>query len=64
MQILGDFGTFDVMGRFVPTLSDQDAGRLYMRTLAFKVIIGLLCGLATVGVAMLLAPGCAGVGPS
>jgi O-antigen/teichoic acid export membrane protein len=56
MQILGDFGTFDIMGRFVPSMSDTEASRLYMQTLAFKVVVGLGCGLATVGAALLLTP--------
>jgi len=54
-QILGDFGTLDVMGRFVPSMSSGQAGRLYMRTLAFKAVAGLLCGLLTVGAALVLA---------
>lgn len=54
-QILGDFGTLDVMGRFVPELPAVEARRLYMRTLVFKGGIGLLAGLATGGAALLLA---------
>lgn len=53
-QILGDFGTLDVMGRFVPPLPPAEAGRLYMRTLAFKIVAGLLCGLLTAGAALAL----------
>lgn len=53
-QILGDFGTLDVMGRFVPPLPPAEAGRLYMRTLAFKLGAGLLCGLLTAGAALVL----------
>ena len=53
-QILGDFGTLDVMGRFVPGLTAAEAGRLYMRTLALKGVVGLLAGLVTAGAAVLL----------
>ncbi len=53
-QILGDFGTLDVMGRFVPGMTPVGAGRLYMQTLAFKVVIGLLAGLITGLAAMAL----------
>lgn len=55
-QVLGDFGTLDVLGRFVPGMTSAEAGRLYMRTLAFKVIVGAVCGLVTVGAALALAP--------
>jgi hypothetical protein len=44
-QVLGDFGTLDVMGRFVPGMSHQAASRIYMRHLAFKAVVGVLCGL-------------------
>ncbi len=54
-QVLGDFGTLDVMGRFVPGMSQSESSRLYMRTLAFKSVVGLLCGLITAGVALTLA---------
>ncbi|MDX1523171.1 MAG: oligosaccharide flippase family protein [Anaerolineae bacterium] len=55
-QILGDFGTLEVMSRFVPTLSRAESDQLYTRTLVFKVAVGLLAGgLATV-VALLTAP--------
>ncbi len=54
-QILGDFGTLDVMGRFVPGLTAGEASRLYMRTLAFKGTVGLLAGLVTAIAALLLA---------
>lgn len=53
-QISGDFGTLEVMGRFTPGLSPVETRRLYMRTLAFKGVIGLLCGLAAVGAAPFL----------
>ena len=53
-QIMGDFGTLDVMGRFVPDLSFAEASRLYMRTLAFKIVAGLLCGAVTTGAALTL----------
>jgi O-antigen/teichoic acid export membrane protein len=53
-QILGDFGTLDVMGRFVPGLAREEASRLYMRHVAFKAVVGLLCGLVTVVAALLL----------
>jgi O-antigen/teichoic acid export membrane protein len=53
-QILGDFGTLEVMSRFVPTLTGSEVGRLYNRTLAFKIIVGLVCGVVTAGLAMLL----------
>ena len=55
-QVLGDFGTLDVMGRFVPGLAQAEAGRLYMRHLAFKLGVGALCGLITVGAALALGP--------
>lgn len=55
-QILGDFGTLDVMGRFVPGLAAPDAGRLYMRTLAFKLVAGAICGVVTAGLALALGP--------
>jgi O-antigen/teichoic acid export membrane protein len=55
-QVLGDFGTLDVMGRFVPGLAPAEAGRLYMRHLAFKLGVGVLCGLITVGAALALGP--------
>jgi O-antigen/teichoic acid export membrane protein len=54
-QILGDFGTLDVMGRFVPGMDPADASRLYMRHLGFKVVVGLLAGLVTFWAAILLA---------
>ncbi len=53
-QILGDFGTLDVMGRFVPGLTAAEASRLYMRTLALKGVVGLLAGLVTATAALLL----------
>lgn len=55
-QILGDFGTLDVMGRFVPGMPHAKASRLYMRHLAFKGVIGLLCALITALAALILAP--------
>ena len=54
-QVLGDFGTLDVMGRFVPGLTSAEASRLYMRTLAFKVVMGVICGLITAGAALVSA---------
>lgn len=51
-QVLGDLGTLEVMGRFVPELPPTESSRLYMRTLAFKGIVGLFCGLITVGAAL------------
>jgi O-antigen/teichoic acid export membrane protein len=54
-QILGDFGTLDVMGRFVPAMSKAAASRLYMRHLCFKVCIGIVCAFVTVAAALLLA---------
>jgi O-antigen/teichoic acid export membrane protein len=51
-QILGDFGTLDVMGRYVPSLARAEAGRLYMRTIVFKIIVGGLCGVITALVAL------------
>ena len=53
-QILGDFGTLDVMGRFVPAMSRGDASRLYIRHLAFKTWVGAVCGLITVAAAIFL----------
>ncbi|MCB0176718.1 MAG: oligosaccharide flippase family protein [Anaerolineae bacterium] len=55
-QILGDFGTLEVMSRFVPTLPSGEKEQLYMRTLVFKVVVGLVCALLTVMAAMWLAP--------
>lgn len=54
-QILGDFGTLDVMGRFVPGMSSGNAARLYMRTLAFKVAAAVLAGGMTAAAAPVLA---------
>jgi O-antigen/teichoic acid export membrane protein len=54
-QILGDFGTLDVFGRFVPGMGEAEAQRLYMRTLAFKLPVSLVCGALTAGAALLLA---------
>lgn len=51
-QVLGDLGTLEVMGRFVPELPAAESSRLYMRTLALKSIVGLLCGLITAGAAL------------
>lgn len=53
-QILGDFGTLEVMSRFVPTLTGPEINQLYNRTLAFKIIVGVACGVITAGLAMLL----------
>lgn len=53
-QILGDFGTLDVFGRFVPGLAEAEARRLYMRTLAFKLPVSLVCGALTAAAALLL----------
>ena len=44
-QILGDLGTPEVMSRFVPALSLAETKQLYGRTLFFKILIGLVCGL-------------------
>lgn len=54
-QILGDFGTLDVMGKFVPGMPPAEAARLYGRHLAFKIPVGLVCGAVTTGAALLLA---------
>lgn len=54
-QVLGDFGTLDVFGRFVPGLSHSESSQLYMRTLAFKIVVGLICGLISTGAALTLA---------
>jgi O-antigen/teichoic acid export membrane protein len=51
-QVLGDFGALDVFGRFVPGMSPAEASTLYGRTLAFKILVGLLCGLITAAVAL------------
>ncbi len=53
-QILGDFGTLDVMGKFVPAMSAIKARQFYMRHLAFKLLVGLACGIASTGAALLL----------
>lgn len=55
VQMLGDFGTLDVMGRFVPGMSPVESARLYMRHLAFKLAAGALCGVVAVGAALALA---------
>ncbi|MBI1881905.1 MAG: oligosaccharide flippase family protein [Chloroflexi bacterium] len=54
-QVLGDFGTLDVLGRFVPGMASSEASRLYMRTLAFKIVAGSICGVITTGAALVLA---------
>jgi O-antigen/teichoic acid export membrane protein len=54
-QILGDFGTLEIMSRFVPTMPPAEARQLYLRTLAFKTLVGLICGLLSIGAALLLA---------
>ena len=51
-QVLGDLGTLEVMGHFVPELAPAQSSKLYMRTLALKVIVGLMCGLVTAGAAL------------
>ena len=53
-QVLGDFGTLDVMGRFVPAMTHNEAARLYMRHLAFKGVVGAACGLLSAGAALAL----------
>ena len=55
-QILGDFGTLEVMSRFVPTMTSVEIKRLYTRTLLFKLLIGLLAGLLATGSGLLIAP--------
>jgi O-antigen/teichoic acid export membrane protein len=55
-QILGDFGTLEVMTRFVPALDQLETKRLYTRTVIFKIIIGFLLGLLASLTALLLAP--------
>jgi O-antigen/teichoic acid export membrane protein len=55
-QVLGDFGTLDVLGRFVPGMTQAEASRLYTGTLTLKVIVGLICGIITIGAAIVLAP--------
>jgi O-antigen/teichoic acid export membrane protein len=53
-QALGDFGTLDVLGRFVPGMTKAEASQLYMRTLVFKVGMGIICGMVTTGAALVL----------
>jgi O-antigen/teichoic acid export membrane protein len=53
-QVLGDFGTLDVMGRFTPGLAHGEASRLYMRHLAFKGVVGAVCGLISAIAALAL----------
>ncbi len=53
-QVLGDFGTLDVVGRFVPGMTKIEASQLYMRTLVFKIGVGIICGIVTAGVALVL----------
>lgn len=53
-QILGDFGTLDVFGRFVPGMAFAEARWLYMRTLSFKLAVGTLCGVLTAVIALML----------
>jgi O-antigen/teichoic acid export membrane protein len=54
-QMLGDFGTLDVLGRFAPELSPAHTRRLYLNLLTFKVGAGLLAGVVTMGAALGLA---------
>jgi O-antigen/teichoic acid export membrane protein len=53
-QILGDFGTLDVMGRFVPGMSRVESSRFYMQHLTFKVGVGAVCGIITAAAALAL----------
>jgi len=53
-QMLGDFGTLDVLGRFVPEISADRTRQLYMRLFVFKIIVSLLAGAVTVGAALWL----------
>jgi len=55
-QVLGDLGTLEVMSRFVSGLSPAETRQLYTRTLLFKTLVGLLCGLLATGLVMLLSP--------
>lgn len=55
-QILGDFGTLEVLTRFVPGLDEAQARRLYTRTVLFKAVVGLGLGLLAALTALLLAP--------
>ena len=51
-QILGELGTLDVMGKFVPGMSPAEAAQLYSRHVGLKLVVGLLCGFVTAGVAL------------
>ncbi len=53
-QILGELGTLDVMGKFVPGMPPAEAARLYSRHIGLKLGVGLLCGLITAGAALWL----------
>lgn len=53
-QILGELGTLDVMGKFVPGMSQAEAARIYSRHIGLKLVVGLLCGLITAGAALWL----------
>ena len=53
-QILGDFGTLDVFGRFAPGMTGEQTRRLYMRTLSFKLVVGPGCGIITATAALFL----------
>jgi O-antigen/teichoic acid export membrane protein len=53
-QILGDFGTLDVFGRFVPGMTRDETRQLYMRTLSFKLVVGPVCGIITAVAGLLL----------
>ncbi|MCB0213136.1 MAG: hypothetical protein KDJ52_27590, partial [Anaerolineae bacterium] len=55
-QILGDFGTLEVMSRFVSTMSPPNTRQLYMRTLVFKTVVGLVCAVVTIVAALWSAP--------
>ncbi|MEM7342852.1 MAG: hypothetical protein AAF485_01290 [Chloroflexota bacterium] len=54
-QILGDFGTLEVMSRFVPTMTTAESKQLYTRTLVFKVLAGIVFGIIAALVALWLA---------
>ncbi len=53
-QMLGDFGTLDVLGRFVPEIPAGQTRQLYMRLLVFKIAVSLLAGAVSVGAALWL----------
>ncbi len=53
-QMLADFGTLDVLGRFTPELGRDTARRLYLQLLTFKAGVSLLAAVVTAAAALAL----------